>query len=203
MSFIQEEKIDFEEFGNFNDFEENDSQISSFINMENAESIEKKNSIKEQFDKKQSYNKIENKFEDKKEIFNKEEKKILERKNLKLEKDINKDSDLANLKISPINNFLNNNNNKIIINNKKEKNEKLFCKLHENEEIGDFYCFDCNNNSICLQCLVKSLHKNHNIMNNEKAKSFIKNKVDSFKEKICKKKNSLELRKDEIGKNVI
>ena len=84
-------------------------------------------------------------------------------------------------------------------------NEQKNCNIHENEEIGDFFCFTCNSISICLQCLVQSLHKNHEIMSIDKAQKFYQENIQVFMDNLSRRKNFFvekKLRIEEKAENV-
>lgn len=61
-------------------------------------------------------------------------------------------------------------------NNKITKKE-IYCVIHD-EEGGDFYCKDCKSFNICIQCIVKGLHKKHAVLNIKNSSSSLKIKFD-------------------------
>lgn len=98
----------------------------------------------------------------------------------------------------------------------KNIKQEIYCAIHD-EEGGDFYCKDCKSFNICIQCIVKGLHKKHAVLNIKNSSSSIRNKFDEdlkslrqrheefikkqnfFKEKIDNSKQALNNNKRLIG----
>ena len=75
--------------------------------------------------------------------------------------------------------------------NASNKSQQIICYIH-NEECGLFFCHDCNSFKICLQCVVKGMHSNHNITKMEQFFPLIEEKFNDFILFLEKKSNILQ-----------
>lgn len=67
--------------------------------------------------------------------------------------------------------------------------QKTYCQIHE-EEGGFLYCKSCKTFNICVQCIVKGCHKNHDVMNLKANQINLKHK---YEENILKLKEKNEV----------
>ena len=79
---------------------------------------------------------------------------------------------------------------------KNTNNEAIFCSIHD-EEGGFFYCKDCQNFNVCVQCIVKGFHKGHNVLNLKNSQFGLRQKYEECLGKL-KEKNEEFGRKDKI-----
>ena len=79
---------------------------------------------------------------------------------------------------------------------KNPHNEAIFCSIHD-EEGGFFYCKDCQNFNICVQCIVKGFHKGHNVLNLKNSQFGLRQKYEECLGRL-KEKNEEFGRKDKI-----
>ena len=74
---------------------------------------------------------------------------------------------------------------------KNEQKESVFCKIHD-EEGGFFYCKDCQSFNICVQCIVKGFHKNHNVLNLKNSQFSLRQKYEEILNKLKEKNDELD-----------
>lgn len=66
------------------------------------------------------------------------------------------------------------------------KNKDPKCLKHKNETTN-LFCFSCETNCLCVECLVEGSHKNHNVKSVTKGFQLLSEKIASLNEKINQK----------------
>lgn len=55
----------------------------------------------------------------------------------------------------------------------------VFCSSHPDEEVS-YYCFTCNTNCICPECIIHGIHKNHEVQTIRKAYPIVRGQLREF-----------------------
>lgn len=79
--------------------------------------------------------------------------------------------------------------------------EKRNCLEHPEEELL-YYCFECNCECICPECVIHGKHKNHDVKTLRKSQPVIKGRLESMLESIDSNIDGLALKKSEFEKNI-
>jgi len=84
---------------------------------------------------------------------------------------------------------------------KNEQKESVFCKIHD-EEGGFFYCKDCQSFNICVQCIVKGFHKNHNVLNLKNSQFSLRQKYEEILNKLKEKNDEFQKKEKILNENM-
>ena len=72
-----------------------------------------------------------------------------------------------------------------------------FCREHPDEMLG-YYCFDCESECICAECVIHGLHKGHEVMQIKKAYPIVRDKIEEIFLSVSNKVDEIELRAEKI-----
>ena len=71
------------------------------------------------------------------------------------------------------------------------------CQEHPDEELL-YYCFECNTECICPECVIHGKHKNHDVKTLKKSQPIIKGKLENILESIHTNVDGLKKKKSEF-----
>ncbi|OMJ66892.1 hypothetical protein SteCoe_36110 [Stentor coeruleus] len=72
-----------------------------------------------------------------------------------------------------------------------------FCKVHPDEILG-YYCFDCETECICAECVIHGKHKGHDVMQIKKAYPIIKDKIEEILIHVTGKIDEIDLKNEKL-----
>lgn len=85
---------------------------------------------------------------------------------------------------------------------KNPHNEAIFCSIHD-EEGGFFYCKDCQNFNICVQCIVKGFHKGHNVLNLKNSQFGLRQKYEECLGRLNEKNEEFGRKDNILNENIL
>ena len=71
------------------------------------------------------------------------------------------------------------------------------CREHPDEQLG-YFCFDCESECICAECVIHGQHRGHEVMQIKKAYPIVRDKVEEIFLSISNKIDEIELRAEKI-----
>lgn len=72
-----------------------------------------------------------------------------------------------------------------------------FCREHPDETLG-YFCFDCETECICAECVIHGEHKGHEVMQIKKAYPVIKDRIEDMNIYVNNKIDEIQLRGEKL-----